>query len=106
MQVYSQCTLSHPSRLALIMIIMATVSECHNHTSVSLAKMSLDHPDFLRPRSLAAFIYVFCSFLFTWYICFIWVLKPFACKYHFGGTVEGQTQGSHNSLALASFRLC
>lgn len=106
MQVYSQCILSHPSLLALVMIIMATVSECHNHTSVSLAEMSLDRPDFLRPRSLAAFIYVFCSFWFTWYIWFIWVLKPFACEYRFGRMVEGQTQGKSYSLALAYFRLC
>lgn len=104
-QVYSQCIPSHPSLLALVMIIMATVSECHSHMSVSLAKMSLDSPDFLRPRSLAAFIYVFWSFWFTWYIWFVWVLKPFTCKYHFGGTVEEQTQGKSYSLALAYFRL-
>lgn len=103
MQIHSQCTPSHPSLLAPVMMIMATVSECHNHMSVSLAKMSLDSPDFLRPRFLAAFIYVFWSFWFTWYI---WVLKPFACKYHFGGTVEEQTQGKSYFLALAYFRLC
>lgn len=79
------------------MNIMATVSECHNHMSVSLTKMFPGGPDFLRPRALAAFIYVHCAFGFTWHL---WFLEPFPVSITLVGRLRNKHKVSHTHLNL------